>query len=128
MRLWLMPSMRLVPWLQVVATFVCLFAWFASTTDCSTLKIGNIIFFPAGTVHERVAGPPVVPARNHICPEGSTGQLANVVTENAYCHHRALHSPYVIPPTLPFIARTPGFIPSAKARRGSIVKGSDIAR
>src|SRR2546426_9348677 len=101
----------------------------ASATDHSALKTGNIIFFPEGTVQLRLSiFPSVDPARNHICPEGSAGQLSNVVTENAYCHHFALHWPYVSPPTWPFIARTPGFIPSAKAVRGSIVKGSDIAR
>src|SRR2546425_2774197 len=113
MRLSLMPRMGVVPTVHVVAPFVCLFAWFASTTDCSTLKIGNIIFFPAGTVHERVAGPPVVPARNHICPEGSAGQLSNVVNEKAYCHHFTLQSPYFSPPSVAFGARTPGFVPSA---------------
>src|SRR6266516_6948088 len=86
----------------------------ASATDHSALKTGNIIFFPEGTVQLRVSiFPSVDPARNHICPEGSAGQLSNVVTENAYCHHRALHWPYVSPPTWPFIARTPGLILSA---------------
>src|SRR6266699_1957864 len=102
----------------------------ASATDCSALKSGNIIFFPAGTVQLNgvvsVGWLPVsvcagvvstgAPSKNHIRPV-SWGQLPKVddFTEYAHCHQFSLHWPYVCPPSLASIGRTPGFILSANA-------------
>ncbi len=59
-------------------------------------------------------------ARNHTGPD-SLGQLSGVVCKNAYCHHFALHWPYVSPYGWESIAKTPGFISSANTSGADII-------
>src|SRR5205823_12629055 len=73
-----------ISWTIHAFPFAC-----ASATDHSALKTGNIIAIPAGTVHERVSEPPVVPAKNVTrLPGLSVAQILSVFCWNARSEER----------------------------------------